>query len=59
MPFVQLGWAVTGKMVGGKRALRQTISREDALIAFHAQERVVRVPGEQHRIDPGREARGT
>jgi predicted amidohydrolase YtcJ len=34
MPFVQLGWAVTGKMVGGKRALRQPISREDALSAF-------------------------
>jgi len=34
-PFVTLGWAVTGKMVGGKQALRpeHTISREDALIA--------------------------
>src|SRR5262249_38937796 len=36
LPFVTIGWAVTGKMVGGMQALRpaQTISREDALIAF-------------------------
>jgi predicted amidohydrolase YtcJ len=36
MPFTTLWWAVTGKMVGGTQALRatQTISREDALIAF-------------------------
>ena len=35
LPFTTLWWAVTGKMVGGTRALRQsqTISREDALIA--------------------------
>ena len=34
-PFTTLSWAVTGKMVGGTRALRETntISREDALIA--------------------------
>jgi predicted amidohydrolase YtcJ len=32
-PFTTLWWAVTGKMVGGTRVLRQTISREDALIA--------------------------
>jgi predicted amidohydrolase YtcJ len=34
-PFTTLWWAVTGKMVGGRRALReaQTISREDALVA--------------------------
>jgi predicted amidohydrolase YtcJ len=36
LPFVTLSWAVTGKMVGGSRALRasETIGREDALIAF-------------------------
>ena len=36
MPFTTLWWAVTGKMVGGTRALRatETISREDALIAY-------------------------
>jgi predicted amidohydrolase YtcJ len=33
LPFQTLSWAVTGKMVGGKTVLRQTISREDALIA--------------------------
>ena len=32
-PFVTLWWAVTGKMVGGRTVLRQTISREDALVA--------------------------
>jgi predicted amidohydrolase YtcJ len=33
LPFTTLGWAVTGKMVGGTKVLRQPISREDALIA--------------------------
>jgi hypothetical protein len=33
LPFTTLWYAVTGKMVGGTRVLRQTISREDALIA--------------------------
>jgi predicted amidohydrolase YtcJ len=33
LPFATLSWAVTGKMVGGKKVLRQTISREDALVA--------------------------
>jgi predicted amidohydrolase YtcJ len=33
LPFVTLGWAVTGKMVGGAKVLRQPIAREDALIA--------------------------
>ena len=44
-PLTTLWWAVTGKMVGGVKVLRQTISREDALIAhtrknayFHFQE---------------------
>jgi predicted amidohydrolase YtcJ len=44
-PFTTLYWAVTGKMVGGTKVLKQTISREDALIAhtrknayFHFQE---------------------
>ena len=32
-PFYTLWWAVTGKMVGGKQVLRQTITREEALIA--------------------------
>ncbi len=33
LPFTTLWWAVTGKMVGGRAVLRQTIDREDALIA--------------------------
>lgn len=32
-PFYTLWWAVTGKMVGGKEVLKQTITREEALIA--------------------------
>ena len=33
LPFTTLYFAVTGKMVGGAKVIRQTISREDALIA--------------------------
>jgi len=33
MPFITLGWAVTGKMTSGLKVMRQTIGREDALIA--------------------------
>ena len=36
-PFTTLWWAVTGKMVGGTPVLRQTINREDALIAHTRQ----------------------
>ena len=32
-PFTTLWWAVTGKMVGGTQLLRQTIGREQALVA--------------------------
>jgi predicted amidohydrolase YtcJ len=32
-PFYTLGWAVTGRMLGGFKVIRQTISREEALIA--------------------------
>jgi predicted amidohydrolase YtcJ len=34
LPFTTLAFAVTGKMAGGAKAIRQTISREDALIAY-------------------------
>ena len=34
MPFITLGWAVTGQMTSGLTVMRQTISREDALIAY-------------------------
>ena len=33
LPFVTLSFAVTGKMAGGTKVIRQTVSREDALIA--------------------------
>ena len=33
-PFTALGFAVTGKMVGGTKVINGTISREDALIAY-------------------------
>jgi predicted amidohydrolase YtcJ len=32
-PFYTLWWAVTGKMLGGRKVSRQTITREQALIA--------------------------
>src|SRR5207249_7874226 len=32
-PLTTIWWAVTGKMVGGTKVIRQTIGREDALIA--------------------------
>ena len=32
-PFYTLGWAVTGRMLGGFKVNRQTITREEALIA--------------------------
>jgi predicted amidohydrolase YtcJ len=34
LPFTTLYFAVTGKMAGGAKVIRQTISREDALIAY-------------------------
>jgi predicted amidohydrolase YtcJ len=33
LPFTTLSFAVTGKMAGGTKVIKQTISREDALIA--------------------------
>ena len=56
LPFTTLSFAVTGKMAGGARTvIRQTISREDALIA-HTQECVFCVPGGQSRLDPAGQA---
>jgi predicted amidohydrolase YtcJ len=34
LPFTTLYFAVTGKMAGGAKVIRQTINREDALIAY-------------------------
>jgi predicted amidohydrolase YtcJ len=36
-PFATLGWAVTGRMVGGTTVLRETIDRKDALVAHTRQ----------------------
>jgi predicted amidohydrolase YtcJ len=47
LPFQTLSWAVTGRMVGGERVLRQTISREDALIA-HTRQNAYLLFQEQH-----------
>jgi predicted amidohydrolase YtcJ len=33
LPFTTLAFAVTGRMAGGRSVIRQTISREDALVA--------------------------
>jgi predicted amidohydrolase YtcJ len=37
LPFTTLGWAVTGRMVGGATVLRETIDRKDALVAHTRQ----------------------
>jgi predicted amidohydrolase YtcJ len=37
LPFATLGWAVTGRMVGGATVLRETIDRKDALVAHTRQ----------------------
>jgi predicted amidohydrolase YtcJ len=34
LPLTTLSFAVTGKMVGGRKVNRQTIGREDALVAY-------------------------
>jgi predicted amidohydrolase YtcJ len=54
-PFTRLWWAVTGKMVGGRKVLRQPIGREDALIA-HTRTNAFFVFQEQDlgSIQPGR-----
>ncbi len=55
-PFTTLWWAVTGKMVGGTRALREsnTICARGRADRAHAQERVLPVPGGQPRLDSAR-----
>ena len=54
-PFTTLWWAVTGKMVGGTEVLRQTIGREEALIA-HTRENAYLVFQENNlgSIQPGK-----
>ena len=55
LPFHTLSWAVTGRMVGGTPVLRQTISRQDALVA-HTRRNAFLVFQESHlgAIEPGK-----
>ena len=57
LPFTTLYFAVTGKMAGGTKVLRQTISREDALIA-HTRNNAYLVfqEGNLGSIQPGKQA---
>ena len=58
LPFTTLYFAVTGKMAGGTKVIRQTISREDALIAHTRKNALLRFSGEQPGVDPGGQAGG-
>jgi hypothetical protein len=57
LPFVTLSFAVTGKMAGGLKVIRQTVSREDALIA-HTRKNAFFVFQENNlgSIQPGKQA---
>ena len=57
LPFTTLYFAVTGKMAGGAKVIRQTISREDALIA-HTRKNAYLVfqEGNLGSIQPGKQA---
>ncbi len=57
LPFTTLYFAVTGKMAGGTKVIRQTISREDALIA-HTRKNAYLVFQEDNlgSIQPGKQA---
>ena len=54
-PFETLGWAVTGQMVGGRKVTRQTITREEALIA-HTRKNAYLLFREDHlgSLEPGK-----
>jgi hypothetical protein len=55
LPFMTLYFAVTGKMAGGTKVIKQTISREDALIA-HTRKNAFFVFQESHlgSLQPGK-----
>jgi predicted amidohydrolase YtcJ len=57
LPFVTLYFAVTGKMAGGTKVIKQTVSREDALIA-HTRKNAFFVFQENNlgSIQPGKQA---
>ena len=56
-PFYTLGFAVTGRMVGGRQVNRQSISREEALDRAHPLQRLFPVPGGQSRFARPRQIR--
>jgi predicted amidohydrolase YtcJ len=57
LPFMTLYFAVTGKMAGGMKVIKQTVSREDALIA-HTRKNAFFVFQENNlgSIQPGKQA---
>jgi len=56
-PFYTLWFAVTGRMIGGRKVNRQTVSREDALIAYtRSNARFVFQESNLGSIQPGRYA---
>jgi len=56
-PFYTLWFAVTGRMIGGRKVSRQTVSREEALIAHtRSNARFVFQEGNLGSIQPGRYA---
>ncbi len=59
LPFTTLYFAVTGKMPGGMKVIKQTISREDALDRAHPQECLLRVPRGRPGRDPTGQAGGS
>ena len=54
-PFYTLSLAVTGRMVGGRQVNRQTITREEALIAHTRSNALFPVPGGQSRLARARQ----
>ena len=54
-PFYTLSFAVTGKMIGGRHVNRQTITREEALIAHTRSNAVFPVPGGEPRLAGARQ----
>ena len=56
-PFYTLCFAVTGRMIGGRKVNRQSVRREEALIAHTRSNAVFHLPGKQSRLDPARQVR--
>ena len=57
-PFTTLWFAATGKMIGGAVVNRQTISREEALIAHTRSNSFFVFPGKRSRFNPAWQAGG-